>query len=207
MDWNDVVRRRRMVRDFRSDPVPREVLTRLLDDARRVPTAGFSQGIDFLVLEGAQTELFWSHTLPAAERAEFRWPGLLHAPVIVLPLADSARYLARYSETDKARAGLGGGEDAWPVPYWFIDAGMAGMALLYGVVNEGLGALFFGIFREEMALLAALGVPEGVRPIGAIALGYPTNDGLASKEGSPARRARRPLDEVVHWGAWASKVV
>ena len=192
-----------MVRDFRPGPVPRPVIDRMLDQARRVPSAGFSQGIDFLVLEGADTERFWQHTLPADDRVGFRWPGLLVAPVIVLPLADASAYLDRYSQPDKARAGLGGSEDAWPVPYWFIDTGMAGMALLYAVVNEGLGALFFGIFRNEAALLADLGVPEGKRPIGAIALGYPTEAaGHAGREGSPSHRERRPLEDVVHYGRW-----
>lgn len=192
-----------MIRDYRPDPVDREVLDRMLDQARRVPTAGFTQGSDFVVLEGADTEIFWRHTLPIDERANFRWPGLLRAPVIVLPLADADAYLDRYSEPDKAKAGLGESVDAWPVPYWYIDTGMAAMALLYAVVNEGLGALFFGIFRNERALLDELGVPAGKRPIGAIALGHPTEEAQAvSKEGSPSRRTRRDLAETVHYGHW-----
>jgi nitroreductase len=203
MEWEAIVRKRRMIRAFTDQPVARDVLLRILDDARRVPTAGFSQGIDFLVLEGQQTELFWSHTLPPAERENFRWPGLLTAGVIVLPIANAQSYLDRYGEPDKVHAGLGSDEEAWPVPYWFIDTGMACMALLYGVVNEGLGALFFGIFRNERALLQTLGVPDGYRPIGAIAIGHPTQAAtLGAREGSPAKRPRRPLDEVVHFGSW-----
>jgi nitroreductase len=77
------------------------------------------------------------------------------------------------------------------------------MALLYGVVNAGLGALFFGIFRNETALLAELGVPAGKRPIGAIAIGHPTSAAQTGpKEGSPSRRSRRPLEAVIHRGAW-----
>jgi nitroreductase len=203
MDWNDVVRRRRMFRDFTDQPVDREVLLRMLNDARRVPTAGFSQGIDFVVLEGVDTEMFWSHTLPVEERAAFRWPGLIAAPVIVLPIADAQSYLDRYSQPDKAHAGLGSDQDAWPVPYWFIDSGMAAMSLLYGIVNEGLGALFFGIFRNETQLLSTLGVPAGHRPIGAIAIGHPTVDARNRKvEASPATRKRRDLADVVHFGSW-----
>lgn len=205
MEWSDVVRKRRMVRDFTDELVDPMLLDRLLDSARRVPTAGFSQGIDFVVLEGAQTDTFWKHTMEPIVRATFQWPGLLRAPVIVLPIADSSAYVERYSQPDKAHAGLGTSEDAWPVPYWYIDTGMAGMALLYGVVDAGLGALFFGIFRNEAALLAELGVPVGKRPIGAIAIGHPTaaaQDG--SKEGSPSRRPRRPLESVIHRGTWDS---
>jgi nitroreductase len=203
VEWSDVVRKRRMVRDFTDEPVDSLLLDQLLDDARRVPTAGFSQGIDFVVLEGEQTEIFWKHTMEPDVRASFQWPGLLRAPTIVLPIADASAYLDRYSQPDKARAGLGAAEDAWPVPYWFIDTGMAGMALLYGVVNAGLGALFFGIFRNEAALLVELGVPAGKRPIGAIAIGHPTPAAqLGPKEGSPSRRPRRPLEAVIHRGAW-----
>ena len=205
MEWSEVVRKRRMVRDFTDQPVDPLLLDRLLDDARRVPTAGFSQGIDFIVLEGEQTEIFWKHTMEADIRANFQWPGLLRAPTIVLPIADANAYLDRYSQPDKAHAGLGAAEDAWPVPYWYIDTGMAGMALLYGVVNAGLGALFFGIFRNEHALLAELGVPAGKRPIGAIAIGHPTPAAQPRpNEGSPSRRPRRPLEAVIHRGAWNS---
>ncbi len=203
MEWSDVVRKRRMVRDFTDEPVDPLLLDRLLDDARRVPTAGFSQGIDFVVLEGEQTEILWKHTMESSLRATFQWPGLLRAPIIVLPIADASAYLDRYSQPDKTHAGLGASEDAWPVPYWYIDTGMAGMALLYGVVNAGLGALFFGIFRNEDALLAELGVPAGKRPIGAIAIGHPTHaEPIGLKEGSPSRRPRRPLEAVIHRGAW-----
>jgi nitroreductase len=197
-----------MVRDFTGESVDPALLDRLLDDARRVPTAGFSQGTDFVVLEGEQTEIFWKHTMDPAVRMNFQWPGLLRAPIIVLPIADASVYLERYSQPDKAHAGLGTDEGAWPVPYWYIDTGMAGMALLYGVVNAGLGALFFGIFRNEAALMAELGVPSGKRPIGAIAIGHPSPVAQPrAKEGSPSRRSRRPLEAVVHRGAWNTPIV
>ena len=174
-----------MCRDYEDHQVEAEVLDRILDQARRVPSAGFSQGIDFVVLEGSDTARFWDHTLPPGEREDFPWPGLLRASVIVLPIADERAYLDRYSQADKAKAGLGESVDAWPVPYWFIDTGMAGMALLYAVVNEGLGALFFGIFRNEAALLSSLGVPAGKRPIGAIAVGHPTDAARAVARPAP----------------------
>ncbi len=204
MEWEAIVRSRKMVRDFTNEPVGDEVLRRILDTARRTPSAGFTQGLDWLVLRGGeQTSVFWDHTLPASEREGFRWPGLLRAPVIVLPLADRNAYVGRYGEADKAHSGLGDGADRWPVPYWDVDAGMSAMALLYAVVDAGLGALFFGIFRSEAELLASLGVPPGIRPIGAIAIGHPTGEALAAgREGSPSRRARRPLDAMIHHGRW-----
>ncbi len=193
-----------MVRDFTDEPIDDGELRTILDAARRTPSAGFTQGFDWVVLTGpAQTSVFWNCTLPTDERAGFRWPGLLRAPVIVLPLADRQAYVDRYSEPDKAHSGLGEGVDRWPVPYWDVDAGMASMALLYAVVDAGLGALFFGIFRNEAQLLTDLGVPAGLRPVGAIAIGHPTEEAKRSRpEGSPSRRVRRPLDEMIHRGRW-----
>lgn len=197
----EVVKHRRMCRSFRDAPVAPGLLDELLDLARRAPSAGFAQGTDFVVLEGPdQTARYWAATLPVAARASFRWPGLLRAPVLVLPLADHGAYLARYAEPDKAPAGLGAGAGAWPVPYWDVDCGMATMTLLLAAEAAGLGALFFGIFRGEAHLLRELGVPDGVRPIGTVALGWPAPDDQPT--GSPTRRPRRPLDEVVHRGGW-----
>lgn len=200
MDYREVVRRRRMVRSFTDEPVDPELLDQLLADALRAPSAGNSQGTDLIVLEGHdQTARFWDVTLPVERRAGFAWPGLLRAPVLVIPLADPSRYVARYAEPDKAATGLGAGDDAWPVPYWTVDTAFVAMSLLHGVVDAGLGALFFGIFRNEEELLARLGVPPGRRPIGAIALGHPDGD---DRPGRSSGRARRPFDEVVHRGGW-----
>lgn len=186
-----------MVRRFEPRPVDPVLLEELLDLARRAPSAGFAQGTHFVALQGSDTAMFWDTTLPLDRRAEFPWPGLLDAPLIVLPMADEGAYRARYGEADKASTGLADG--AWPVPYWQLDAAMASMILLLAAVDAGLGALFFGVFGHETELCVGLGVPAGVRPIGAIAIGYPAEGDRLSQS---AKRGRRPLDEVVHHGRW-----
>lgn len=191
-----------MVRDFSDAPVAPELIDRLLADALRSPSAGNSQGTEFVVLEGPEeTARYWDATLPVERRAGFAWPGLLRAPVLVLPLADHQRYLARYSEPDKASTGLGTGADRWRVPYWTVDSAFATMTLLHGVVDAGLGALFFGLFDHEDAVCAALDIPAHLRPIGTVAIGHPAAE---TRVGRSAGRARRPLDEVVHRGRWGA---
>ncbi len=197
--FETLVRRRRMVRSYQPTPVAPELIDRLLDTARRAPSAGNTQGTQFLVLEGPdQTGRFWNITLPVEDRAGFGWPGLLDAPVLVLPMSDEEAYRRRYREPDKAASGLGDGP--WPVPYWDTDTAMATMILLLGAVDAGLGALFFGIFRNEDRLLAELGVPAGVRPIGVVALGYPA---AGDRPSGSLARGRRPLANVVHRGGWS----
>lgn len=188
-----------MVRDFEDRPVQPAVLDRLLDSARRGPSAGNSQGLDLVVLEGpVETARYWDVTLPEGERRRgFRWQGLLRAPVLVVPVVSAAAYAARYGEADKAAAGRAA-EAAWPVPYWFVDGGMGVLLLLLAAVDEGLGACFFGVFDHEPAVRAALGIPHDRRLLGAIALGNPAPD----EPGRSAARPRRTLDDVVHRGGW-----
>jgi nitroreductase len=194
----EVLRRRRMVRNFTDEGVDDASLQRILDAARRAPSAGNTQAIDLLVLVGTDTARYWDTTLPMPRRARFRWPGLLRAPVLVIPCVEPSAYVERYAEGDKAATGLGGGLDRWPVPYWHVDAGMAAMAMLLAAVDEHLGALFFGLFEHEDAVRAEFGVPDTHQPIGTVAIGHPAPD----EPGRSASRPRRDPDEVIHRGHW-----
>jgi len=199
-EFGAVIRRRRMTRSFCDDSVAPELLDSLVDLASRAPSAGKSQGWHLVVLDGADTDRFWRHAFPTDRRAGFAFPGLLRAPVIALPFADPGAYVARYAEPDKARSGLGVGPEAWPTPYWTIDASMAVMTLLLAAEDVGLGALFFAVFEGEADVRAELGVPDALQLLGAIALGWPTTD--QSRAGSSAARPRRTPAQIVHRGGW-----
>src|SRR5262249_14175803 len=101
MDFQEVVRRRRMVRSFEPRPLPTDVVERILRNAQRAPSAGFSQGWAFLALEGPeQTHRYWSAVGPR-DAAAFRWQDLFAAPLLIVCLADKRAYLERYAEPDK----------------------------------------------------------------------------------------------------------
>lgn len=200
MEFAEAVRRRRMTRDFRPDALPSPLVRELLDLARRAPSAGNSQGTAFLVLDTPDlVGQYWSVTLSPARRERFPWPGLLRAPVLVVPIGEPHAYVDRYGESDKAATGLGAGVDAWPVPYWYVDTAMAAMSLLLAAEDRGLGALFFGLFEHEAAVMEHFGVPADRRPIGTIALGRAGANDRASRSST---RARQPLDDVLHVGRW-----
>ncbi|QAY69212.1 nitroreductase family protein [Xylanimonas protaetiae] len=212
MEFQDVVRRRRMVRSFTDEPLTPEQVERVLGNAVRGPSAGFTQGWAFLVLESAaDRERFWAAATPASsERDMTRWKaGLRRAPLLVVPMASRDAYLRRYAERDKAGArlvtpGAFTPEDQarWPVPYWHVDVGMASLLMLQTAVDLGLGACFFGIGGPERpAFHAAFGVPAEWEPTGVVAVGHP-DEPARGAAGSPARRARRPLESVLHRGAW-----
>ena len=125
MELKDAVRKRRMVRDFDPDrPVPREVLDSAVRLGLRAPSAGFSQGWDFVVLtDPADRQAFWDATTDADEEMD-RWLAKVSsAPALILCCGDKNTYLRRYAQPDKPWQDM---DDAhWPVPYWDVDTGMA----------------------------------------------------------------------------------
>jgi nitroreductase len=199
MEFSEVVRRRRMVRNYSSEPVDPEVVDRILAQAQRAPSAGFSQGFAFLALDTPEdVRRFWEATTEDLDAPDSWLRGMMRAPVVVVPLSHKDAYLDRYAEPDKGWTDRD--EARWPVPYWHIDTGMASMIMLLAAVDEGLGACFFGVppgrtdsFRD------AFGVPPTHTPIGAVTLGHRTDD--AGTRGSAGRR-RHTLEEVVHRSRW-----
>lgn len=222
MEFRAVVRRRRMVRRFDPDrPVPEDVLRRCLEAALRAPSAGFSQGWNFVVLRSpAERGQFWtasgrsgrsgssgrsgksgSSSSPDSQEARPDAPpdawlrGIRAAPVLVLCCADKDAYLDRYAEPDKGWTDRD--EARWPIPYWDVDTGMASLLILLTAVDEGLGGLFFGVPAEaHVAVRSALDIPAGHHLVGVVALGY----ALPGPRSPSLRRPRRGVDEAVHWG-------
>src|SRR5438132_2535831 len=197
MEFQEVLRRRRMVRNFDDRPLEPEVVERILANGLRAPSAGFSQGWAFLVLEGREeTERFWSSTFDPDEREGFRWQGLFRAPLLVVALSNKQEYLDRYAEPDKGWTDRD--EARWPVPYWDIDTGFAALLMLLTAVDAGLGTLFFGIPPEKISRFRqTFGVPREFHPIGTLAIGYPKDDDPPSPS---VRRGHRPAPEIVHRG-------
>jgi nitroreductase len=174
----------------------------MLRNATRAPSAGFSQGWGFLRLDTPpDVRRYWVATAGEEALAEpDEWlAGMARAPVVIVACSNKSAYLARYAERDKGWTDRA--ESRWPVPYWHLDAAMASLLILQTAVDEGLGACFFGIPPERLgSFRREFGVPEEYTPVGALTVGHRGPD--AGAAGSPARRPRRPLEEVVHRGSW-----
>lgn len=198
MEFSDVVRRRRMVRAYDPDrPIPAEIRDRLLANALHAPSAGFSQGWGFLVLEAStDRERFWSVTTDGGEPDSWL-SGMVAAPLLIVCFSHKSAYLDRYAEPDKGWTDRD--EKRWPVPYWDIDTGMAALLILQTAVDEGLGACFFGVPAEHVGPLRdSFGVPAALSPIGVVSVGYR----LPDRPSPSLRRGRRGMDDVVHHGRW-----
>ena len=201
MDFQDVVRKRKMVRSFTDEPVDPETVRRILDVARRGPSAGFSQGVEFVVVFDEATR----HKIagPAQEVLDISGHHnfVAQAPVHVVVCVSPDVYRSRYRESDKMKVREDVDDDAlWVVPYWYTDAGAAIQLLLMAAVDEGVAAAFVGGDGDELHDL--LGIPEDYIPVGVALLGHAAPDADQFGDVSARRRPRRPYDEIVHQGRW-----
>jgi nitroreductase len=202
MEFNDVVRRRRMIRRYDpTRPVPEAVLRRCIENAVRAPSAGFSQGWDFVVLStAAERDRFWTATTDPGVEPDAWLRGIRDAPALIVCCSHKQAYLERYAAPDKGWTDRD--EARWPVPYWDIDTGMAALLMLLTAVDEGLGGLFFGVpAGRHAAVHAELDIPADRTVIGVVALGYAVP---RSPKSPSLRRHRRTVDEVSHWGRFGA---
>lgn len=198
MEFQDVVRRRRMVRTYdTSRPVPKETITRIVTNGLRAPSGGFAQGWGFLVLDEPVDLQRFRDAVRPDEQPENWFAANFDAPLLIVAHSNKDAYLDRYAQPDKGHEDR---SDAWwPAPYWDIDTGFAALLMMLTAVDEELGACFFGLPRERIdAYRAAFGVPAEFWPIGALSIGY------GDEPPRDLRARRKATEDVVHQGRWGT---
>ena len=170
----EVVRKRAMIRAYKSDPVPEEKLQQLLKYAVRAPSGGNLQPWEFVVVKSPEVK-------DKLAKAAMNQTSVTTAPVIIVTCADIQRA--------GSQAGTRGSFIS------LIDTAFASLLILLGAVEQDLGACFVASYNaEEVAKL--LGLPDHVRPVGLITIGYAAE---------PPRRAptkKIPLRQLVHTDKW-----
>lgn len=197
MEFADVVRKRRMVRHFTPEPVPMATIERIVAVAQRAPSAGFSQGVSFVLVTDPETRRRVAQIADEGEYVEGGFhPFVSEAPVQIVVCTSEKVYKDRYREPDK-KPDPDAEEVEWPVPYWHTDAGCALMLLLLAAVDEGLAGAFVGVW-DQQGLHDLLGIPHHFTPIGVVMIGH----GAADVKSPSLRRGRRGLDDVLHREHW-----
>lgn len=197
MEFADVVRKRRMVRHFRPDPIDPEIVDNLMRLAQRAPSAGYTQGQSYVIVIDPERRKAVARLCGEEEHYEaaFGHPWISEAPVQAIACVSEAAYHQRYQESDKLRED--GSEIVWPVPFWFVDIGCSVMVLLLAAVDAGLAAGYAGV-TDTPALKELLGIPDDVTPVGVIPIGYADQD-----TPSPSlKRGRRSFEGFVHSDRW-----
>jgi Nitroreductase len=197
MEFRDVVRKRRMVRNYDpAQPVLRESLERIAAAAQRAPSAGFSQGQRLVIVTGAARRRGIADICDEPEYVASGFdPWVSRAPALFVPCVSETIYHARYQEPDKLNDD--GSETDWPVPYWYVDVGATVMLILLAAIDEGLAAGFLGTHRTA-DLQAELGLPTDMIPVGVITVGHP----LPDRRSGSLKRGWVKADDFVHWETW-----
>jgi FMN reductase [NAD(P)H] len=202
MEFREILRRRRMVRAYEPDAIPRETIERIVATVRRAPSAGFSQGQRLVVVTEAATR---KEIADAAGEEYYVQQGfapwISGAPALIAVCTREEDYHERYRQPDKLDEGE---EIDWPAPYWYVDAGKAAMLILLAAIDEGLAAGVFGVDGERMApVRKVLGLPDDVALVEIITLGKPAAGDPSDRLSSRGTRPRRPIDDLVHWERWS----
>jgi nitroreductase len=198
----DLLKKRRMVRHYSGEPVPRETLERIVATVRRAPSAGFSQGQRILVVD--DPELLARIAALGGDEMQLEGvePWFETAAAQIFVMTRESDYHERYQRDDKLQDGE---EIEWPVPFWHVDAGAAMMLILVAAIEEGLAAAVYGIFGEdEQKLRDLLGIPTDFTLVAGVSMGHPLPDPGWSSKTSRATQRRRAVDELVRWNHWNS---
>jgi nitroreductase len=185
-----------MVRNYLPEAVAPEILTRIVLAARKAPSAGFTQGVSFVVVTDSATRQAIARLAGEDDYLARGFdPWISAAPAHIVVAVSEEEYHRRYREPDKLTTG--GTEVDWPVPYWWVDAGAALMLTLLAAVDEGLAAGFVGSHALG-GLSDLLGMPDDVVPIGVVTVGRAAPD----RRSSSLSRGWREQSEVLHWDRW-----
>ncbi|MFD4691439.1 nicotinate-nucleotide--dimethylbenzimidazole phosphoribosyltransferase [Streptomyces sp. NPDC058463] len=195
-----VMRERRDIRNgFRSDPIPHEVLLRVLEAAHTAPSVGHSQPWDFVVIRSAETrrsmhELAqrqreaYAKSLPKARAKQFKElkiEAILDTPVNIVVTADPTR---------GGRHTLGRHTQPQMAPY---SSALAVENLWLAARAEGLGVGWVSFF-DEREMVRALGLPDHLEVVAYLCVGYVDEFPEEPELMQAGWSKRRPLSWVVH---------
>jgi FMN reductase [NAD(P)H] len=202
MEFGEILRRRRMVRNYTDEPVARDAVERILRAGLKAPSGGFSQGARFVAVTEEATRRRIAELADEPEYVKLGFePWISRAPVHIVVAMREGDYHDRYNEPDKK--GEGEEEIEWRVPWWWVDAGKAIMLLLLAAVDEGLGAGLFGLVGDQNdRLRELLGMPEDLEIVGVVTIGHPAPEPMEERRRETLRKRRRPLEEVIRWERW-----
>jgi len=187
VEFREVLKRRRMVRAYERESIPRATLERIVATIRRAPSAGFSQGQRFIVVtESERKRSIADATGEEDYVGEGFSPWISGAAALVVFCTREDDHHDRYRQPDKVEDE--GAEIKWRVPYWHVDAGKAAMLVLLAAIDEGLATGVFGVPAKRMdRVRELLGLPPDVAVVEVITIGRAGDDTLSDQRSSRPR--------------------
>jgi nitroreductase len=171
LDFDEVVRKRKMIRQYDAErQVPDEIVRKLIKNAHRAPSAGHTQVQEFVIVKNPTIK---KNLRKAAVNQEY----VEQAPVLIVVCSDTSRSETRYGSRGSQF-------------YSVIDGAFASMIILLTAINEEIDACFVGAF-DDNKVSDILCLPKNVKPIGIICIGYPDE--------KPEKLERIDINALVHY--------
>ncbi len=170
MDILEIIKGRRSIRNFKTEDLPEQIVENLVEAARWAPSAGNIQPWKLIIVRKPETK-------KKLAKAALEQAFVEEVPVVIIVCADENRSSQGYGSRGRTL-------------YCIQDTAAAIQNIHLAAYALGLGTCWIGAFDEEEAR-KILKIPQGIRPVAIIPVGYPAE--------SPQPRKRRPLDEIVHY--------
>jgi nitroreductase len=183
MDFRDLVKHRKSVRNFLDKPVDREKILTCLEAARLAPSAGNSQPWKFIVVDDKELK---NKVCDRAFRGLYSLNSFCKtAPVVVAVISEKSKFLTRIGAVFRG------------TKYHLIDIGIACEHFVLQAEELGLGTCWIGWF-DERAVKAVLDVPRHKKIDILIALGYYNRETLVAGHG------REPMDKIASFNSYCN---
>lgn len=165
----DAIRRRKSIRAFLPKPVEDEKLEAVLEAGRLAPSAHNRQEWRYIIVRDAALRA-------KVGEAANNQKHVAEAPVIIVGCAETDGHLMKCGE-----------------PCYTIDVAISMDHMSLAAAELGLGTCWIGAF-DQPAVKKILGIPESVRVVQLMPLGYPAID--------PAPKPRITMNEMVKYDRW-----
>ncbi|HID07416.1 MAG TPA: nitroreductase [Armatimonadetes bacterium] len=173
MDFFEAVAQRHSIRAYKPDPLPDDILQRILETINAAPSAGNLQGYEVVVVRDPERKRMLA-------RAAFGQNFIAQAPVVLVFLQNPRRSASRYGQRGATL-------------YSLQDATIACTFAHLAATALGLGSCWVGAFDDD-AVASAVEAPSDMRPVAVLPIGYPDE--------RPWATGRRRLDDLIHWEAF-----
>jgi len=175
MDFYEVIETRRSVRAYKPDPVPDEVLKKVLNAARIAPSGSNRQPWKFIIIKESERK---KKMIDLCEGQKF----VAEAPVLIVACGRNIHY----------------NRGGWMGDYsMIVDVAIAMDHLTLAARAEGLGTCWIGSFDNE-GIKKFLNIPEDVNVVALTPLGYPANPDVFQPV-----RDRKKLEEIISYETWS----
>jgi len=179
----NLLNNRKVVRSYQKAKVDKNSLEKIAKNSIKIPTAGFSRGIEILkTFDVAKIKIVSEIFNENSFKKDNQSPWISNSLALFFLMLNEDEYHKRYSSSDKKNAV---NSKEWDVPYWYVDAGAALMNCLLLIEEQGFASGFMGLHNIDRKKVHDLfKIPNDYQIVGMITAGVEDSNVVSSKEKS-----------------------